>query len=175
MPRSNMQCSADPFFSEEPHPGGPEPDAPGEEEGEYPVQICQYEARDKGAMASAAAAVIPDSRRWSKGPGSSSSPVTTAIFLFFFVVVVGVLVSARWITTTVSSEFVFPLLPLRSELGCICIILGCSHVAVSARLHFLFFPCDLNLGCIFGSLFNCFAHLDGIIRRSNRTSVAVSL
>ncbi|AQK53957.1 downstream target of AGL15 2 [Zea mays] len=51
-------------------------------------------------MASAAAAVIPDGRRWSKGPGSSSSPVTTAIFLFFFVVVVGVLVSARWITTT---------------------------------------------------------------------------
>ncbi|OQU85762.1 O-glucosyltransferase rumi homolog isoform X2 [Sorghum bicolor] len=53
-------------------------------------------------MASAAVAVIPDGRRWSnKGPGSSSSsPVTTAIFLFFFVVVVGVLVSARWITTT---------------------------------------------------------------------------
>nr|CAB3496883.1 unnamed protein product [Digitaria exilis] len=44
--------------------------------------------------------VMPDVRRWSKGPGSSSSPVTTAIFLFFFVVVVGVLVSARWITTT---------------------------------------------------------------------------
>nr|CAB3447366.1 unnamed protein product [Digitaria exilis] len=52
-------------------------------------------------MASAAAAVIPDGRRWSKGgQGSPSSPVTTAIFLFFFVVVVGVLVSARWITTT---------------------------------------------------------------------------
>lgn len=51
-------------------------------------------------MASAAAAAIPDGRRWNKGPGSSSSPVTTAIFLFFFVVVVGVLVSARWITTT---------------------------------------------------------------------------
>ncbi|CAL4921102.1 unnamed protein product [Urochloa decumbens] len=45
-----------------------------------------------------AAAVIPDGRRWIKGSGSS--PVTTAIFLFFFVVVVGVLVSARWITTT---------------------------------------------------------------------------
>ena len=59
-------------------------------------------------MASAAAAVIPDGRRWSKGPGSSSSSqVTTAIFLFFFVVVVGVLVSARWITTTVSAEFIF--------------------------------------------------------------------
>ncbi|CAL4967996.1 unnamed protein product [Urochloa decumbens] len=51
-------------------------------------------------MASAAAAVIPDGRRWSKAAGSPSSPVTTAIFLFFFVVVVGVLVSARWITTT---------------------------------------------------------------------------
>ncbi|KAM0888024.1 hypothetical protein ACQ4PT_028618 [Festuca glaucescens] len=48
-------------------------------------------------MATAAAAV-PDARRWSKG--GPSSPVTTAIFLFFFVVVVGVLVSARWITTT---------------------------------------------------------------------------
>ncbi|KAE8807114.1 protein O-glucosyltransferase 1-like [Hordeum vulgare] len=45
-----------------------------------------------------AAAAVPDARRWTKaGP---SSPVTTAIFLFFFVVVVGVLVSARWITTT---------------------------------------------------------------------------
>jgi hypothetical protein len=55
-------------------------------------------------MASAAA-VFPDGRRWCKGGSSSSSPVTTAIFLFFFVVVVGVLVSARWITTTVSSEF----------------------------------------------------------------------
>ncbi|KAJ1280165.1 hypothetical protein BS78_04G210600 [Paspalum vaginatum] len=51
-------------------------------------------------MASKGAAAIPDGRRWSKGPGSPSSPVTTAIFLFFFVVVVGVLVSARWITTT---------------------------------------------------------------------------
>ncbi|EEC73683.1 hypothetical protein OsI_08244 [Oryza sativa Indica Group] len=50
-------------------------------------------------MASAAA-VFPDGRRWCKGGSSSSSPVTTAIFLFFFVVVVGVLVSARWITTT---------------------------------------------------------------------------
>jgi hypothetical protein len=50
-----------------------------------------------------AASVIPDGRRWSKGSGSPSSPVTTAIFLFFFVVVVGVLVSARWITTTVSA------------------------------------------------------------------------
>ena len=50
-----------------------------------------------------AAAAVPDARRWSKaGP---SSPVTTAIFLFFFVVVVGVLVSARWITTTVSPAF----------------------------------------------------------------------
>ena len=54
-----------------------------------------------------AAAVIPDGRR-SKGSGSSSSPVTTAIFLFFFVVMVGVLVSARWITTTVSAGFIFP-------------------------------------------------------------------
>ena len=94
-------------------------------------------------MASAAAAVIPDGRRWSKGPGSSSSPVTTAIFLFFFVVVVGVLVSARWITTTVSSEFLFPLiLPLRS------CIFGCSQCrhTCRARLYFLFFfPCDLNL------------------------------
>uniref|UniRef100_A0A0E0K2X7 Uncharacterized protein n=1 Tax=Oryza punctata TaxID=4537 RepID=A0A0E0K2X7_ORYPU len=47
-----------------------------------------------------AAAVFPDGRRWCKGGSPSSSPVTTAIFLFFFVVVVGVLVSARWITTT---------------------------------------------------------------------------
>ncbi|PUZ42532.1 hypothetical protein GQ55_9G589900 [Panicum hallii var. hallii] len=46
-----------------------------------------------------ATAAVPDGRR-SKVSGSSSSPVTTAIFLFFFVVVVGVLVSARWITTT---------------------------------------------------------------------------
>jgi hypothetical protein len=52
------------------------------------------------ATAAAAAAAVPDARRWSKG--GPSSPVTTAIFLFFFVVVVGVLVSARWITTTVS-------------------------------------------------------------------------
>ncbi|KAG2652662.1 O-glucosyltransferase rumi homolog isoform X1 [Panicum virgatum] len=52
-------------------------------------------------MASAAAAAVPDGRRWSKGGASwPSSPVTTAIFLFFFIVVVGVLVSARWITTT---------------------------------------------------------------------------
>uniref|UniRef100_A0ACD5YM47 Uncharacterized protein n=1 Tax=Avena sativa TaxID=4498 RepID=A0ACD5YM47_AVESA len=50
------------------------------------------------AAAAAAAAAVPDARRWSKG--GPSSPVTTAIFLFFFVVVVGVLVSARWITTT---------------------------------------------------------------------------
>jgi hypothetical protein len=78
--------------------------SPGEKEGIPAVQISQNEALDKGAMASAAAAVIPDGRRWSKGPGSSSSPVTTAIFLFFFVVVVGVLVSARWITTTVSAR-----------------------------------------------------------------------
>jgi hypothetical protein len=55
-------------------------------------------------MATAAAAAVPDARRWSKG--GPSSPVTTAIFLFFFVVVVGVLVSARWITTTVS-QFLF--------------------------------------------------------------------
>jgi hypothetical protein len=56
-------------------------------------------------MASAAAAAVPDGRRWSKGgPGSPSSPVTTAIFLFFFIVGVGVLVSARWITTTVSED-----------------------------------------------------------------------
>ncbi|XP_015689367.1 O-glucosyltransferase rumi homolog [Oryza brachyantha] len=48
----------------------------------------------------AADAVIADGRRWCKGGSPSSSPVTTAIFLFFFVVVVGVLVSARWITTT---------------------------------------------------------------------------
>ncbi|TVU29047.1 hypothetical protein EJB05_20589 [Eragrostis curvula] len=53
-------------------------------------------------MATAAtAAAVPDGRsRWIKGAGSTSSPVTTAIFLFFFVVVIGVLVSARWITTT---------------------------------------------------------------------------
>ncbi|KAL6634830.1 hypothetical protein ACP70R_027501 [Stipagrostis hirtigluma subsp. patula] len=51
-------------------------------------------------MATAAAAVVPDGRRWSKGGAGTASPVTTAIFLFFFVVVVGVLVSARWITTT---------------------------------------------------------------------------
>ncbi|XP_051193586.1 uncharacterized protein [Lolium perenne] len=50
------------------------------------------------AAAAAAAAAVPDARRW--GKGGASSPVTTAIFLFFFVVVVGVLVSARWITTT---------------------------------------------------------------------------
>ncbi|XP_062219777.1 uncharacterized protein LOC133919409 isoform X2 [Phragmites australis] len=50
-------------------------------------------------MATAATAVVPDGRRWSKGAGSSS-PVTTAIFLFFFVVMIGVLVSVRWITTT---------------------------------------------------------------------------
>jgi hypothetical protein len=56
------------------------------------------------ATAAAAAAAVPDARRWSKG--GPSSPVTTAIFLFFFVVVVGVLVSARWITTTVS-QFLF--------------------------------------------------------------------
>ncbi|KAG8060091.1 hypothetical protein GUJ93_ZPchr0002g26616 [Zizania palustris] len=48
----------------------------------------------------AAATVIPDGRRWCKGASPASSPVTTAIFLFFFVIVVGVLVSARWITTT---------------------------------------------------------------------------
>ncbi|GJM85665.1 hypothetical protein PR202_ga02137 [Eleusine coracana subsp. coracana] len=57
-------------------------------------------------MATAAAAAVPDGRRWSKAAGSASSPVTTAIFLFFFFVVIGVLVSARWITTTVSAKFV---------------------------------------------------------------------
>ncbi|KAL6911895.1 hypothetical protein ACP4OV_000700 [Aristida adscensionis] len=51
-------------------------------------------------MATAAAAAVPDGRRWGKGGAGTSSTVTTAIFLFFFVVVVGVLVSARWITTT---------------------------------------------------------------------------
>ena len=69
------------------------------------------------SMATApAAAVIPDGRR-SKGSGSSSSPVTTAIFLFFFVVGVGVLVSARWITTTVSAGFIFPLLPVLQSIS----------------------------------------------------------
>jgi hypothetical protein len=67
-------------------------------------------------MASAAAAVIPDGRRWGKGAWSPSSPVTTAIFLFLFVVVVGVLVSARWITTTVSAKFyISPPPPSQSE------------------------------------------------------------
>jgi hypothetical protein len=49
-------------------------------------------------MATAAAAAVPDGRRGSKGARSSSSPMTTAIM------VIGVLVSARWITTTVSAE-----------------------------------------------------------------------